>query len=261
MVILTILVSQNGTAFLGRVPGVPIRTPNVRRLGNYTFSNALPCFFNSLHDIVPVQAGHHRSPPPARPVCETKELLMFQCFSKVLKVPIAGPGTPSARPAAGPRGDRFGKGHSLKLSWNFMIFFILHTFLKKGSLFVFLQKMLFAYVLQGFQRFFSNIRFYKRLHRVLMVEKVCPIPNWSPADPGAGRWVAPGGRGLLEPRNCCFSNAFSRFLRYPLPVPGPRRAAARAARSKTNELPRFLERPPPRASAARTGSRLALPER
>ena len=111
-----VLVSQNGTAFLGRVPGVPIRTPNVRRLGNYTFSNAFPCFFNSRHEIVPVQAGHHRSPPPARPVCETKELLFFQCFLKVVEVPVAGPGTPPARPAAGPRGDRFGKGHSLKFS-------------------------------------------------------------------------------------------------------------------------------------------------
>ena len=78
-VILNVLVSINGTAFLGRVPGVPIRTPNVRRIGKlYVFQ----CFFNSFHEIVPVQAGHHRSPPPARPVCVTKELLFSQCFLK-----------------------------------------------------------------------------------------------------------------------------------------------------------------------------------
>ena len=39
------LVAPNGTPVSGRVPGVPIRTPNVRRLGNYTFPNAFSIVF------------------------------------------------------------------------------------------------------------------------------------------------------------------------------------------------------------------------
>ncbi len=37
----------------------------------------------------------------------------------------------------------------------------------------------------------------------LFFQWFCKVSKVSAADPGAGRWVAPGGRGLLEPRNCC----------------------------------------------------------
>jgi len=54
----------------------------------------------------------------------------------------------------------------------------------------------------------------------------------SAADPGAGRWGAPAGRGLLPISFPSFSISFTRFPGMLCPVPGPRRAAARAARAE-----------------------------
>jgi len=83
----------------------------------------------------------------------------------------------------------------------------------------------------------------------------------SAADPGAGRRGPPGARRLPSAGFCSFPNGFSRVLERVLPVPGARRAAARRRVQKTNEFPRFLKRPPPRADAVQGACHLQSAER
>ena len=71
----------------------------------------------------------------------------------------------------------------------------------------------------------------------------------SAADPGAGRWGAPAGRGLQAISFPSFSNGFSMFSRKVFRSRGPAGRPPGRRVQETNRIPTFLKRPPPRADA------------